>query len=110
VTWGEIYRTRQAVPERGHKPGFYVVVSRDFVAGNDDIATVICAPLYSEFLGLRTEVALSVDDGVPQACSIRCDFLMLMFKNRLTRFVAMLPDSRQRELKRALRNALQLGA
>jgi mRNA-degrading endonuclease toxin of MazEF toxin-antitoxin module len=110
VTWGEIYRTRQAVPERGHKPGFYVVVSRDFVAGNDDIATVICAPLYSEFLGLRTEVALSVDDGVPQACSIRCDFLMLMFKSRLTRFVAMLPDSRQRELKRALRNALQLGA
>jgi mRNA-degrading endonuclease toxin of MazEF toxin-antitoxin module len=110
VTWGEIYRTRQAVPERGHKPGFYVVVSRDFVAGNDDIATVICAPLYSEFLGLRTEVALSVDDGVPQECSIRCDFLMLMFKNRLTRFVAMLPDSRQRELKRALRNALQLGA
>jgi hypothetical protein len=42
-----------AVPERGHKPGFYVVVSRDFVAGNDDVPTVICAPVYSEFRSVR---------------------------------------------------------
>ena len=109
MRWGEIYRTRQAVPERGHKPGFYVVVSRDFVAGNDDIATVICAPVYSEFLGLRTEVVIGAEDGVPHECSIRCDFLMLMFKSRLTAFVATLPEPRQRELKRALRHALQLG-
>lgn len=110
MRWGEIYRTREAVPERGHKPGFYVVVSRDFVAGNDDIATVVCAPVYSEFLGLRTEIAIGVDDGVPHECSIRCDFLTLMFKSRLTWFVAMLPEARQRELQRALRHALQLGA
>lgn len=110
MKWGEIHRTREAVPKRGHKPGFYVVVSRDFVAGNDDIATVVCAPVYSEFLGLRTEVAIGKDDGVPHECSIRCDFLTLMFKSRLTGFVAMLPEARQRELKRALRHALQLGA
>lgn len=110
MRWGEIYRTREAVAERGHKPGFYVVVSRDFVAGNDDIATVVCAPVYSEFLGLRTEVAIGIDDGVPAECSIRCDFLMLMSKDRLTAFVATLPEARQRELKRALRHALQLGA
>ena len=32
---GEIYRTRERVPERGAKPGFYVVVSRTFVAEHD---------------------------------------------------------------------------
>ena len=80
---GEIYRTREKIPERGHKPGFYVVISRNFVAQNDDISTVICAPVYSEILGLRSEVMLGVEDGLPRDSSIRCDFLTLMFKNRL---------------------------
>jgi mRNA-degrading endonuclease toxin of MazEF toxin-antitoxin module len=61
---GEIYRTREKLPERGHKPGFYVVVSRNFIAGNDDISTVICAPIYSEILGLRSEVVLSPENGL----------------------------------------------
>jgi mRNA-degrading endonuclease toxin of MazEF toxin-antitoxin module len=107
MRWGAIYRTADKIPERGHKPGFYVVVSRDFVARNDDITTVICAPVYGELLGLRTEVAIGVDDGLPHESAIRCDFLMLMFKRRLTGFVATLSADRQRELKRALRHALQ---
>ena len=53
---GEIYRTQEKIPERGHKPGFYVVVSRSFIAGNEDVSTSICAPVYSEMLGLRSEV------------------------------------------------------
>jgi len=110
MRWGEMYRTRERVLERGHKPGFYVVVSRDFVAANEDISTVVCAPVYRELLGLRTEVAIGVQDGVPRDSSIRCDFLMLMFKDRLTGFVATLSDVKRRELRRALRHALQLEA
>ena len=104
----EIYRTHEKVPERGHKPGFYVVVSRDFVAGNDDISTVICAPVYGETLGLRSEVLLGKDDGLPRDSSIRCDFLMLMMKSKLTHFVATLSQAKQRELDRALSYALQI--
>ena len=29
---GEIYRTQEKVPERGYNPGFYVVLSRNFVS------------------------------------------------------------------------------
>ena len=105
---GEIYRTLEKVPERGHKPGYYVVVSRNFVARNDDISTVICAPVYSETLGLRSEVVLDSEDGLPQECSIRCDFLMLMFKAKLTHFVGTLSISKARELDRALEYALEL--
>jgi hypothetical protein len=47
---------------------------------------------------------------VPRQSSIRCDFLTLMFKQRLTGFVATLSENRQRELQRALRQALQLDA
>lgn len=108
MTWGEVYRTREKVSERGDKPGFYVVVSRDFIAGHDDIATVVCAPIYSEVLGLRTEVVVGVEDGLPRQCAIRCDFLALMFKRKLTRFVGTLTAAKQADLKRALSHALQL--
>jgi len=108
VKWGEIYRTGERSPERGHKPGFYVVVSRDFVAEHDDIETVICAPVYSEVLGLRSEVVLSPEDGVPVESAIRSDFLALMFKRRLTGFVATLSVQKRRELRQALAYALQL--
>jgi len=108
MRWGEIYRTREKVSERGHKPGFYVVVSRDFVARNDDIATVVCAPVYGDVLGLRSEVIIGPDEGVPRESSVRCDFLMLMFKRKLTGFVATLSESKQVELVNALQEALQL--
>jgi mRNA interferase MazF len=106
---GEIYRTHEKVPERSHKPGFYVIVSRDFIAGNDDISTVICAPVYTEALGLKSEVVLGAEDGLPQDCSVRCDFLTLMFKRKLTHFVGTLSSEKKHELNRALTYALQLG-
>jgi mRNA interferase MazF len=109
VKGGEIYRTRDKIPERGHKPGFYVIVSRDFVASNDDITTVICAPIYREALGVRSEVLVGMEDGLPQDSSIRCDFLALMFKKKLTHFVATLSREKQAELNRALDYALQIG-
>jgi mRNA interferase MazF len=105
---GEIYRTQEKVAERGHKPGFYVVVSRDFLAQNDDVSTVICAPVYGEVLGIRSEVVIGAEDGIPQESSIRCDFLTLIFKRKLTQFVGTLSAQRQDELDRALRYALQL--
>lgn len=106
---GEIYRTRERVPERGDKPGYYVVVSRNFVARNDDVSTVICAPVYGEILGLTTEVVVGPEDGLPRACAVRCDFLTLMFKSKLTHFVSMLSPAKLGELNHALAQALELG-
>jgi len=108
MKWGEIYRTRERVAERGLKPGFYVIVSRDFIAGHEDVSTVICAPVYGEVLGLRTEVVIGLDDGLPRESAIRCDFLTLLFKRRLAGFVGTLAMTKQQELRRALANALQL--
>lgn len=110
MKWGEIYHTREKVSERGHKPGFYVIVSRDFIANNDDVTTVVCAPVYSDILGLRSEVTLGPEDGVPRPSAIRCDFLMVMFKSKLTGFAGTLPPERRLALRRALLHALQLGS
>jgi mRNA-degrading endonuclease toxin of MazEF toxin-antitoxin module len=108
VRRGEIYRTSERVPERGGKPGFYVVVSRSFIADTDEIATVICAPIYSGLLGLDTEVSIGAEEGLPRTSSIRCDFLMLMFKRHLTGFVSTLTGAKLQELNRALAAALEL--
>lgn len=107
---GEIYRTREPVPERGARPGFYVIVSRQFITENDDISTVICAPVYGELLGLATEVVLGPAEGLPRRSAVRCDFLALMFKHKLTRFVGALPPEKLAALDRALAVALDLPA
>jgi len=109
VTRGEIYRSRERVPERGAKPGYYVVVSRQFIVENEDVSTVICAPVYSQALGLATEVAVGTEEGLPKTSAIRCDFLMLMFKRKLTTLVGRLAGARLRELDAALGCALDLG-
>jgi mRNA interferase MazF len=109
VTRGEVYRTADRSPERGGKPGYYVVVSRAFIAESDDVSTVICAPVYSQVLGLSTEVVVGPDEGLPRTSAVRCDFLALMFKRKLTGFVASLPPRKLAELNRALAAALDLG-
>jgi len=107
---GEVYRTRDRMPERGHKPGFYVVVSRGFIAGNDDVSTVICAPVYREILGLATEVVIGPEEGIPRSSAVRCDFLMLMFKRKLTTLAGRLSAPKLQELNGALARALDLPA
>ena len=66
------------------------------------------APVYGELLGLASEVGIGPEEGVVRHSSIRCDFLMLMFKNKLTGFVATLSEEKRVELRRALAHALQL--
>ena len=105
---GEIYGSKDKAAERGYKPSFYVVVSRDFIAENDDISTVVCAPIYTEMLGVRSEVPIGPEDGVPKDSSIRCDFLTLMLKTKLTHFVATLSHEKKQALDKALAYALQL--
>jgi mRNA interferase MazF len=107
---GDVYQTSHRVAERGDKPGYYIVVSREFIAGNDDISTVICAPVYGEILGLATEVVVGPEEGIPRASAVRCDFLMLMFKDKLTTRTGKLSSPKLLELNRALVQALDLSA
>lgn len=105
---GEIWKTRERLPERGSKPGFYVVVSRQFIAENPDISTVVCAPVYSEILGISSEVVIGPDAGLPKTSAVRCDFLALMFKRKLSTFVGSLSPFQIEELNRALAVSLDL--
>jgi mRNA interferase MazF len=105
---GELWRSREAVAERGHRPGYYVIVSRGFIVENDDVSTVICAPVYGRVLGLETEVVVGLDEGLPHTSGVRCDFLMLLFQSKLTALVGSLKGERLAALDRALALALDL--
>jgi mRNA interferase MazF len=106
VNRGDVFRTHQAPAERGTKPGYYVVVSRQFIVDNDDVSTVVCAPVYGEVLGIATEVVLGPPEGVPRRSAVRCDFLMLMFKHKLRTHMGALTPKKLGELDRALATAL----
>lgn len=110
MTRGDLFKTRERVAERGASRAMNFVVSRAFVAESDDITTVVCAPVYSKSLGLSTEVVLTPEDGLPRASAIRCDFLTLMFKEKLSSYVGSLSRSKLDELDRALAIALDLPA
>jgi mRNA-degrading endonuclease toxin of MazEF toxin-antitoxin module len=96
------------LPERGGKPGFYVVASRQFIAENPDVSTVVCSPIYSEILGISTEVVIGPEAGLPKPSAIRCDFLALMFKRELSTFVGSLSPLQIEELNRALAVSLDI--
>ena len=109
MTRGEIYRTRDVLAERGFKAGYFVVVSRDFIAENEDVLTVVCAPVYSREIGLDTEVQVGPNDGFPKDSVIRCDFVQLLFKKQLRNYFGKLSEEKMRRVNRALRLALDCG-
>jgi mRNA-degrading endonuclease toxin of MazEF toxin-antitoxin module len=108
VNRGDIFRYNERLPEQGLKAGFYVIVSRQFIVQHVKIATVIAAPIYSEILGLATEVAVGPECGIPHASSIRCDFLTLLLTSTLNPRVGVLPSATLETLDRALAKALDL--
>ncbi|MFL6464927.1 MAG: type II toxin-antitoxin system PemK/MazF family toxin [Bryobacteraceae bacterium] len=71
-------------------------------------STVICAPVYSRYDGLSTQVAIGVEDGLKHESSIHCDELVSLPKSMLTQFVGQIKEARMKKLNRALAEALAL--
>lgn len=70
--------------------------------------SIICAPIYTSFDGLSTQVAVGVDDGLKHNSSIHCDNLVGIPKSSLTHFVGSLSVSKLQALDYALVQALAL--
>ena len=68
----------------------------------------MCAPVYSGYEGLSTQVPVGVDEGLKHDSGIYCDELVSLPKSVLTRYVGMLPTDKLRLLDQALHIALQL--
>jgi mRNA interferase MazF len=69
-------------------------------------STVICAPVYSRYDALSTQVAVGIEEGLKHDSGIHCDELVSLPKSVLTDYVGELGPPKIRELRRALRIAL----
>jgi mRNA interferase MazF len=84
-----------------------VVVSRQILI-DSRFSTVICAPVYTAYEGLSTQVPVGSDEGLKHDSSIHCDELVSLPKKSLTHYLGVLSAPKLHELNQALHAALQL--
>ena len=104
---GELYRVLKPPGADPRKFRVFVVVRRQVLI-NSRFSTVICAPVYTAYDGLSTQVPVGVGEGLKHDSSIHCDELVSLPKTTLTRYVGTLSPDKMRELDRALAIALDL--
>ena len=71
-------------------------------------STVICAPVYTAYDGLSTQVAVGTAEGLKHDSSIHCDELVSISKSLLTDYVGRLGPTKLRELDDSLAIAVGL--
>jgi mRNA interferase MazF len=107
VRRGELYRVYKGSPHDSKHYRVFVVVSRQVLI-DSKYSTVICAPIYTSFDGLSTQVSVGVDEGLKHDSSVHCDNLVSIPKSSLTHFVGTLSFAKLQEIDQALVHALAL--
>ena len=103
----ELYRVQKPSSLDPKKFRVFVIVSRQVLI-DSRFSTVICAPIYSKYDGLSTQVEAGIEEGLKKDSSIHCDELISLPKSALTNFIGTLSRQKIVELDRALKVALDL--
>lgn len=104
---GELYRVRRGSDTDPKRFRTYVVVSRQVLI-DTRYSTVICAPVYTAYEGLATQVPVGIEEGMKHTSSVHCDALVSLQKGMLTDYIGTLSPGKLRFLDEALRIALGL--
>ncbi len=104
---GELYRVAHPSAKDPKRSRLFVIVSRQVLI-DSKYSTVICAPIYTAYDGLATQVPVGVEDGVKHDSSIHCDNLISLQKSVLTNFISTLSEEKIEALNQALAVALEL--
>ncbi|MDR0447780.1 MAG: type II toxin-antitoxin system PemK/MazF family toxin [Treponema sp.] len=98
---GELYRVSPASSTDIKRQRVYVIISRQELI-DSAYSTLICAPVYSTFEGLSTQVVIGINEGLKHESAIRCDELISIQKIRLTDYIGCLSGEKLDELGSAL--------
>ena len=83
------------------------IVTRD--AAIEVLTSVTCAPITRTIRGIRSEVAVGPEDGLPETCVITCDNLVTIPKSVIdNEVVGQLGIVQRASLDHALRYALDI--
>ena len=104
---GDLFRVKKPTKQDPKRFRVFVVVSRNSIF-DTNFSTVICAPVYSNYHGIATQVLVGIDEGLKHESSIYCDDLISLPKSVLTNFVGSLSEKKLKELNQALKIALEI--
>ena len=104
---GDLYRVFKPSSRDPRRSRVFVVVSRQILI-DSRFSTIICAPIYSAYHGLPTQVPVGIDEGLKHDSSVHCDELISIPKSSLTNYVGRLSPEKIRELDQALAVSLEL--
>jgi len=108
VKRGSLYRVYKGSKNDPKSHRVFLVVSRQLLL-DTNFSTVICAPVYSKYKGIPTQVEIGANEGLKHDSAIYCDDLMSVQKNLLTDYVGTLSGEKMEEVNTALRMALAVG-
>ena len=92
-------------PPAGRRP--VCVLTRDAAASV--LTAVTCAPITRTIRGIRSEVQIGLEEGLPERCVINCDNILTVPLADLDRNpVGLLNEVTRADLDRALRYALDI--
>ncbi len=104
---GELYRVSHPSVRDPKKYRVFVIVSRQVLI-DSRFSTVICAPIYTAYDSLATQVPIGPDEGLKHESSVHCDELVSLPKTMLTNFIGTLPPMKLTALNQALQIALDI--
>jgi mRNA interferase MazF len=101
VKRAELYRVHKPSKTDPKRSRVFAVISRQVLI-DSSYSTVICAPIYSSYDGLATQVLVGTTEGLKHDSSIHCDELVSIPKQALTDFVGRISPRKLEELDAAL--------
>lgn len=104
---GEFYRVYKGSAHDTKKYRVFVIVSRQVLI-DSRFSTVVCAPVYSSYDGLSTQVLVGIEEGLKHESSIHCDELVSIPKSSLSHFIGLLSFHKILRLDEALKVSLSL--
>jgi mRNA interferase MazF len=104
---GQLYRVYKGTANDPKEYRVFAVVSRQVLI-DSRFTTAICAPVYSAYHGLSTQIPVGIDNGLKHESSIHCDELVSIPKRMLSDFIGTLSPSQINKLDQALAIALDL--
>jgi mRNA interferase MazF len=102
---GELYRVSLGSKTDSKKQRVYVIVSRQELI-DSAYSTLVCAPVYTNYEGLSTQVPVGIKEGLKHPSAIRCDELISILKARLTGYIGILSEKKLIEMGYALSIAI----
>ena len=104
---GDLYRVYKGSKHDPKNYRVFVIVSRQILI-DSKFSTVICAPIYSNYVSITTQVPIGIDEGLKHNSCIYCDELISIPKNMLTDYIGTLSDTKIDELNLSLKIALEI--